>query len=146
MDLIKTMDLAAGGMSAQRQRLNVISTNLANANTTKTEEGPYRRKTVIFEAVQMEENPFPGRLAERLDEHIQGVRVREIVPVQGDLKKIFDPSHPDADREGYVSLPNVNLVEEMVQMLNANRSYEANAAVIRTSKDMAIRALEILGR
>lgn len=146
MDLIKTMDLAAGGMTAQRQRLNVISSNLANANTTKTDDGPYRRKTVIFEAVPMTEEPFSGRLAESLDEQVQGVKVKEIVPVKGEFKKIFDPSHPDADREGYVHLPNVNLVEEMVQMLNANRSYEANAAVIRTSKDMAIRALEIISR
>jgi flagellar basal-body rod protein FlgC len=145
MDLIKTMDLAASGMTAQRQRLNVISMNLANANTTRTDEGPYRRKTVIFEASRTED-PFSGRLTESLDKQIHGVRVSEIVPVKGDFKKIFDPSHPDADREGYVSLPNVNLVEEMVQMLNANRSYEANAAVIRSSKDMALRALEIGGR
>jgi flagellar basal-body rod protein FlgC len=145
MDLIKTMDLAAGGMTAQRQRLNVISMNLANANTTKTEEGPYRRKTVIFEAAPVEE-PFSGKLSESIDGQIQGVKVREVVPVQGEFKKIFDPSHPDADAQGYVSLPNVNLVEEMVQMLNANRSYEANAAVIRTSKDMALRALDIMSK
>ena len=145
MDLIKTMELAAGGMTAQRQRLNVISMNLANANTTRSDEGTYRRKTVIFEATPAEE-PFSGRLSESIDGQIQGVKVKEVVPVEGEFKKIFDPSHPDADREGYVSLPNVNLVEEMVQMLNANRSYEANAAVIRTSKDMALRALEIIGR
>jgi flagellar basal-body rod protein FlgC len=145
MDLIKTMDLAAGGMTAQRQRLNVISMNLANANTTRTDDGPYRRKTVIFEAGPVEE-PFSGRLRESLDGQIHGVKVKEIVPVEGEFKKIFDPSHPDADAKGYVSLPNVNLVEEMVQMLNANRSYEANAAVIRTSKDMALRALDIISR
>lgn len=146
MDLIKTMDLAAGGMTAQRTRLNVISMNLANANTTKTDAGTaYRRKTVIFEAAPAEESFF-GQLAESLDEQIHGVKVREIVPVAGELKRIFDPSHPDADQDGYVSLPNVNLVEEMVQMLNANRSYEANASVIRTSKDMALKALDILSR
>ncbi len=145
MDLIKTMDLAAGGMTAQRQRLNVISMNLANANTTRTDDGPYRRKTVIFEAAPAEE-PFSGRLSESLDGQIHGVKVKEIVPVEGEFKKIFDPSHPDADAKGYVALPNVNLVEEMVQMLNANRSYEANAAVIRTSKDMALRALDIISR
>ncbi len=146
MDLIKTMDIAAAGMTAQRTRLNVISMNLANANTTKTDEGTaYRRKTVIFEAVPSEE-PFSGKLEQSLDAEIQGVKVREITPVRGDLKRIYDPSHPDADQQGYVSLPNVNLVEEMVQMLNANRSYEANAAVIRTAKDMALRALEIGSR
>lgn len=146
MDLIKTIDVAAGGMTAQRTRLNVISMNLANANTTRTEDGtPYRRKTVIFEAVPAEES-FSGRLERSLDDEIQGVKVSEITPVQGEFKKIYDPSHPDADPKGYVYLPNVNLVQEMAQMLNANRSYEANAAVIKTAKDMALRALEISGR
>ena len=143
MDLIKTIDVAAGGMTAQRTRLNVISSNLANANTTRTETGnPYRRKTVIFEATPLEET-FSGRLEKRIEDPVQTVKVTEIVPVDGDFKRIFDPSHPDADPQGYVYLPNVNLVQEMVQMLNANRSYEANAAVIRTAKDMAIKALEI---
>jgi flagellar basal-body rod protein FlgC len=146
MDLIKTIDLAAGGMTAQRTRLNVISMNLANANTTKTDEGtPYRRKTVIFETVPAE-GGFAGQLERSLGEQIQGVRVREITPVSGEFKKIYDPSHPDADAAGYVYLPNVDLVQEMVHMLNANRSYEANAAAIRAAKDMALKALEIIGR
>jgi flagellar basal-body rod protein FlgC len=146
MDLIKTIDLAAGGMTAQRTRLNVISMNLANANTTRTDDGgAYRRKTVIFEAVP-EETSFSGQLAQTMDDQIHGVKVTEIVPVQGEFKRIFDPSHPDADQEGYVFLPNVDLVQEMVHMLNANRSYEANAAVIRAAKDMALKALDIMGR
>lgn len=144
MDLIQTIDMAAGGMTAQRTRLNVISMNLANANTTKTDEGTaYRRKTVIFETVPAAET-FAGQLEQSLDGQIHGVRVREIVPVQGEFKKIFDPSHPDADKDGYVYLPNVDLVQEMVHMLNANRSYEANAAVVRAAKDMALKALEII--
>lgn len=143
MDLIKTIDIAAGGMTAQRTRLNVISMNLANANTTRTEDGsPYRRKTVVFQAVQAE-NPFPRQLRDALDDKIQGVKVTEIVPVQGQFKRVYDPHHPDADQNGYTYLPNVNLVEEMVQMLNANRSYEANAAVIKAAKDMAMKAIEI---
>lgn len=146
MDLIKTIDLAAGGMTAQRTRLNVISMNLANANTTKTDDGTaYRRKTVIFET-----NPadltFSGQLGQSLDDQIHGVKVTEIVPVGGEFKRIFDPSHPDADQDGYVFLPNVDVVQEMVHMLNANRSYEANAAVVRTAKEMALKALEIMGR
>jgi flagellar basal-body rod protein FlgC len=146
MDLIKTIDVAAGGMTAQRTRLNIISSNLANANTTRTDEGtPYRRKTVIFEASPLEET-FSGRLEKKMEDPIQTVKVKEIVPVEGEFKRIYDPSHPDADPQGYVYLPNVNLVQEMVQMLNANRSYEANAAVIRTAKDMALKALEIGGR
>jgi flagellar basal-body rod protein FlgC len=146
MDLIKTIDIASGGMTAQRTRLNVISMNLANANTTKTENGqPYRRKTVIFEAEPAVDS-FSGQLERSLDGQIQGVKVKEIVPVEGEFKKIYDPAHPDADPQGYVYLPNVNLVEEMVQMLNANRSYEANAAVIRAAKDMALKALDIGSR
>ena len=143
MDLITTINTAAGGMSAQRTRLNVISTNLANANTTRTAQGtPYRRKTVIFEAVP-QEGDFRQHLQNAMADQLSGVRVSEIVPVQGAFKRIFDPSHPDADEGGYVYLPNVNLVQEMVQMLNANRAYEANAAVIKASKDMALKALEI---
>ena len=140
---MQAMDIAASGMAAQRTRLNIISMNLANANTTRTGDGtPYRRKTPIFEVVPLQD-PFFIQFQNALDQELSGVKVREIVPVRGEFKRIFDPSHPDADQNGYVSLPNVNLVEEMVQMLNANRSYEANAAAIKTTKDMALRALEI---
>ncbi len=143
MDLIRTIDLAAGGMTAQRARLNVISMNLANANTTRTADGgPYRRKTTIFQATQAASG-FDAHLQNELDRKLNGVKVTDIVPVEGPFKKIFDPSHPDADETGYVYLPNVNLVEEMVLMLNANRAYEANAAVVKAAKDMALKALEI---
>ncbi|MFH1491042.1 MAG: flagellar basal body rod protein FlgC [Pseudomonadota bacterium] len=143
MDLIRTIDIAAGGMTAQRTRLNIISMNLANANTTKTDEGtPYRRKTAIFQTVPVGD-AFDNHLQRAMGGRILGVKVKGIVEVQGEFKKIFDPAHPDADKNGYVYLPNVNLVEEMVQMLNANRAYEANAAVIKTAKDMALKALEI---
>lgn len=144
MDLMKTIDIASGGMRAQRTRLNVITMNLANANTTRTAEGgPYRRKAVIFETT-----PFAETLQREMhgipdEEEIYGVKVTEIVPVSGEFKKVYDPSHPDADKEGYVYLPNVNLVQEMAAMLNANRSYEANAAAVKTAKEMALKALEI---
>ena len=143
MDLIQCIDVAASGMTAQRVRLNVISMNLANANTTRTADGtPYRKKTTIFETIPIG-NSFYNQFQNALENQIYGVRVTRIVPVSGDLKKIFDPSHPDADKNGYVFLPNVNLVQEMVQMLNANRAYEANAAVIKAAKEMALKALEI---
>jgi len=143
MDLLKTIDLAAGGMVAQRTRLNVISTNLANANTTRTEDGtPYRRKTTIFQTVPAA-GEFDTELHNALDRKLQGVEVANIVPVEGPFKQIFDPTHPDADEKGFVYLPNVNLVEEMVLMLNANRAYEANAAVVKAAKDMALKALDI---
>lgn len=143
MDLLKCMDIAASGMNAQRTRLNVIAMNLANANTTKTQNGtPYRRKTSIFQTAPISES-FQDELNNSLDNKVYGVEVSKIVSVPGDLKKIFDPSNPDADKNGYVYMPNVNLVEEMVNMLNANRSYEANASAIKTAKDMALQALNI---
>ncbi len=144
MDLIKCIDVSASGMTAQRTRLNVISMNLANANTTRTADGtPYRRKTTVFQTVPIEEDSFESHFKSSQEDMIYGVKISGIVPVSGDFKKIFDPSHPDADQKGFVYLPNVNLVEEMVQMLNANRSYEANASAIRTAKEMALKALDI---
>jgi len=144
MDLMKAMDIAASGMSAERARLNVISMNLANANTTRTASGgPYRRKTVIFETAPVARS-FEDELKISMDDNeVYGVKVSGISPVKGAFKKVYDPSHPDADKQGYVYLPNVNLVQEMVEMLNANRGYEANAAAIRTAKEMALRALEL---
>ncbi len=144
MDLMKAMDIAASGMAAERDRLNVISMNLANANTTRTAAGtPYRRKTVIFETAPVE-NSFEEELRAMMEEkEVMGVKVTEVVPVQGPFRKIYDPSHPDADKDGYVYLPNVNLVQEMVSMINANRGYEANAAAIKAAKDMVLRALEL---
>ena len=143
MDLIKTMDIAASGMTAQRTRMNVISTNLANANTTRTANGgPYRRRTVIFQTTPVGVE-FQQHFRRALTEEPCGVRVTEIVSSPGEFKRVFDPAHPDADSLGYVSLPNVNLVQEMVQMLNANRAYEANAAAVRAAKDMALKALDI---
>ena len=143
MDLINCIDIAASGMKAQRTRLNVISMNLANANTTRTADGtPYRRKTSIFQTTPVT-GSFSDQVRDSLDSKVYGVKVSEIVPVKGEFKRKFDPSHPDADDKGYVYLPNVNLVQEMVQMLNANRSYEANAAAVKTAREMALRALDI---
>jgi flagellar basal-body rod protein FlgC len=143
MDFLKSMDISSSGMTAQRSRLNVVSMNLANANTTRTDEGTaYRRKTVIFTTDPVD-NSFESQLKDSMDKKLYGVKVTNVVPVAGELKQVYDPTHPDADKDGYVSYPNVNLVEEMVSMLNANRSYEANASAIKASKEMALRALEI---
>ena len=141
---MQAIKIAASGMTAQRNRLDVISMNLANANTTRTEQGtPYRRKTVIFETYP-EARSFEEELESSVrEENLYGVKVTEIVPVSGEFKKVFDPSHPDADKEGYVYLPNVNMVQEMVEMLNASRGYEANAASIKTAKDMALKAMDL---
>ena len=145
MDLMKAMDISSSGMTAQSARVNVISMNLANANTTRTANGkPYRRKTVVFQT-----NPLPASFEEAMKsaskgQEVYGVKVKGIVPVSGEFKKVFDPSHPDADKQGYVYMPNVNLVQEMVSLLNANRGYEANAAAIKTVKEMAIKTLDLL--
>ena len=143
MNLMNSMDVSASGMVAQRIRLNVISMNLANAHTTKTEAGtPYQRRTVIFRSTPVEEQ-FQHLLEEKLRGQIQGVKVMRIDKMGGEFKQVYDPTHPDADASGYVSYPNINLVEEMVNMLEASRSYEANVAAVRSAKNMALKALEI---
>ena len=143
MNLMTAMDVSATGMVAERLRLNVISMNLANAKTTRTETGmPYQRRTVIFRTRPMG-RPFEQLLDEQLGEEIRGVEVARIEKRGGDFKKIHDPGHPDADASGYVHYPNINLVEEMVNMLEASRSYEANVTAVKAAKSMALKALEI---
>ena len=131
MDLFTAMDISASGMTAQRTRMNVISSNIANAHTTRTDEGgPYRRRDVIFR-----ENPFENQLS--------AVTVEGIVNDPTPGKKVYDPSSPDADAEGYVTNPNVNLMEEMVNMIGATQAFEANTTAVKTQKDMALKALQI---
>jgi flagellar basal-body rod protein FlgC len=143
MNLMTAMDVSATGMAAQRIRLNVISMNLANAETTRTGSGgPYQRRTVIFRSTPVE-GTFENVFERHLQEKIQGVTVTRIEAKGGDDKRIYDPSHPDADAAGYVHYPNVNLVEEMVSMLEASRSYEANVTAAKAAKNMALKALEI---
>jgi flagellar basal-body rod protein FlgC len=131
MDLFTAMDISASGMTAQRTRMNVISSNIANAHTTRTDQGgPYQRRDVVFR-----ENTFENQLS--------AVTVEQIVNDPTPGKKIFDPSSPDADAEGYVTQPNVNLVEEMVNMMGATQAFEANTTAVRSQKDMALKALQI---
>ncbi|MBW1980195.1 MAG: flagellar basal body rod protein FlgC [Deltaproteobacteria bacterium] len=149
MDLMTAMDISATGMAAERIRLNVISMNLANAQTTKTEEGiPYQRRTVIFRTTPLS-RLFPVRsyfaqvLQDYLDSEVDGVKVERIEKMGGDFRQVYDPAHPDADENGYVLYPNINLVEEMVNMLEASRSYEANVTAVKAAKSMALKAMEI---
>ena len=138
MDLLDTFNISASGLAAQRTRLQTISSNLANANTTRTEEGgAYQRKTPVFEAEVVD------AFGDALDRELSSVRVagtRED-PTPGPV--IHDPDHPDADADGYVQLPNVDVLAEMVDLMNTSRSYEANANVVDTTRDMAMRALDI---
>lgn len=147
MDLITAMEISASGLSAQRTRLNIISMNIANAQTTRTiNGGPYRRRVTVFAA-----QPFVSHLERSMDtppyppggDPRRGVLVKEIGFDNSPLPKVYDPSHPDADAEGYVQMPNVNTINEMVNMINASRSYEANVTAVNASKNMAQKALEI---
>jgi flagellar basal-body rod protein FlgC len=148
--MFSTINTAASGLTAERLRLDVISDNIANANTTRTTEGgPFRRSRVIFEPrvdAPYWKSPF---LPQALDNNIgQGVRVIEIQKdMDAELRLVYDPTHPDAKKTGpyagYVEFPNVNIVSEMVDMITATRAYEANVAVMDGSKSMFRKALEI---
>jgi flagellar basal-body rod protein FlgC len=134
MDLFTAMDISASGLRAQRTRMNVISSNIANAHTTRTSEGgPYKRRDVI-----LKENSFEGQLA---SVEVEGIQTN---PTTGE--RLYDPGNPDADDQGYVTMPNVNLMEEMVNMMNATRAFEANTIAVKAQKDMALKALNISGR
>ncbi|MCK5198727.1 MAG: flagellar basal body rod protein FlgC [Spirochaetales bacterium] len=150
MGIFSSINIAASGLSAQRTRLDVISNNIANVDTTRTTEGgPFRRSRVIFRPKVQEpywRSPF---LPQKMDNGLgKGVRIVEIdKDLDADPRLVFDPTHPDAiktgSQKGYVEMPNVNIVEEMVDMISASRSYEANVAVINGSKSMFMKALEI---
>lgn len=146
---MSSLDVSASGLTAQRLRMDTIANNMANAETTRTSGGgPFRRQVVVFEARQAQP---PGRFQQLLSRQAnayigEGVRVKEIRELnetESPFRKVYEPSHPDADDQGYVNYPNVNVVEEMVNMISATRAYEANAKVIEATKAMAVRALEI---
>lgn len=146
MDFFTAIKISGSGLNAQRYRLNVISSNLANAQTTRTPQGgPYRRKDVVFEAVPVV-SPFHNALSDALQTSLEGVKVQQVVNDATPFKLVYDPGHPDADKDGYVKMPNVNTVEEMVNLINATRSYEANLAAIDAAKNMVLKALEIANR
>jgi flagellar basal-body rod protein FlgC len=140
-DFFNILDVSASALSAQRFRLNVISSNLANAETTRTPQGgPYRRKDVIFSSWSPVFNEI---LQTSLNSHLSGVRVLQVVEDARPFRVVFNPSHPDADSNGYVTLPNVQPFEEMVNLIAAARSYEANVEVFNATKSMLLKALEI---
>jgi flagellar basal-body rod protein FlgC len=123
--------------------MDVISSNLANIHTTRTSEGgPYRRREVVF-ASQVVEPAFSEVLNAELEKKLQEVEVVDIVVDPRPPKMVYDPRHPDANPQGYVGMPDINVMEEMVNMLSATRSYEANVAVINATKSMVTKALEI---
>ncbi len=144
MDFFSSMRVSASGLDAQTKRMSTISSNIANAESTKVEgqEGPYRRKDPIL-AAETDRESFGEILAGELDEQVQGVRVQEIHEDDKPPRMVFDPSHPHANEDGYVAMPNVNPVQEMANMVSAQRSYEANVTAMNAAKAMAQKALEI---
>ncbi len=143
MSFMDGMNVSASGMTAQRLRLDIISQNIANVNTTRDENGNvYRRKTVVF--AEKDVTPFGDILMKTAGTAGNGVKVTQVSEDrESALRKVYDPSHPDADEDGYVTYPNVNVVQEMTDMIDATRSYEANVTAFNASKSMALKGLEV---
>ena len=143
MSLFSVLSIGASGMAAQRARAELLVENLANAETTRTPEGgPYRRKDVVFEST-----PVASPFASVFDTQIQaagGVAIADVVTDNSDPERRYQPGHPDADADGYVAFPRVNPAEDMVDLMGAARSYEANVAAIGAVKDMIQRSIDLL--
>lgn len=162
MAYLSDFDISGYGLSAQRFRLNVISSNIANANTTRTAEGgPYRRREVIFKATEFNEilnkqlkndnnmleyeNPLNDPSSQKTaDPSIMSVVVDKVVRDDKEFRMKYDPSHPDANAEGYVAYPNINPVIEMADLIEATRAYQANVAAFNSTKQIANSAIELL--
>lgn len=141
MSIFNSMQINASGLTLERLKMDTISTNIANVNTTRTEEGgPYNRKEVLFqESLVNEKNKLTGKNEIRSS----GVKVIGIEEDAENLKVVYDPEHPDADEDGYVTKPNVNMVDEMIALINTQRTYEANVTALNASKGILKKALEI---
>jgi len=133
--------ISASGLAAERLRLDTIASNIANVSTTRGENGqPYRRKVAVFqENLNKEYNKTTGKYTEEL----KGVKAVGIEEDQSPLRRVYDPSNPDADKDGYVNMPNVNILNEMADMIAATRAYEANVNAVNSEKSMFLKALEI---
>ena len=135
MNLLKIFQITGSGLLAQKVRLNVAATNIANSQVTRTlEGGPYKAKVVILKAIPLSEK----------DPNLKVVKVEKIVNDPSPFKEVYDPGHPDADKRGIVKYPNVDVITEMVELLSAGRAYEANLTVLSTTKSMALKTLDLL--
>lgn len=143
MSTMSAMNASASGMTAQRLRMDIISQNIANVNTTRDENGDvYTRKAVVF--AEKDVSTFGDVLMRTTGSISNGVKVTKIIDdKESEMRKVYDPSHPDADTDGYVTYPNVNIVQEMTDMIDASRSYEANVTAFNASKNIALKGLEI---
>ena len=143
MDTLTAMQISGSALKAERARLNIAAMNLANANTTRTiEGGPYKAKSMVFAAKPLEGVNFQDTL-NSTTERLRKVEVVQVSEDKAPFKEVYDPSHPDADANGVVRFPNVNVAEQMVDMMSAKRSYEANVTALDAAKSMALKALEI---
>lgn len=134
MEAFKIFDISASAMFAQRERMNVLASNMANAHTTRAEDGnPYVRKDVLFTTIPFPSNPIP----------LYGVAISGVINDNAPFKVIYQPGHPDADKDGFVRFPNVDVVKEMVNMMMAMRAYEASASAFNISKTMYMKLLEV---
>ena len=141
MDICTTMKISASALKAQRVRMNAISSNLANIETTRTPDGgPYRKREVVFQSTTQ---GFADTLDSRLRDAAQGVKISHVQASSLPPRMVYEPAHPDADEKGMVAMPNVNLVEETADMMSASRAYEANVTVVKAAKRMALKALSI---
>lgn len=143
MSAVNGMNISASGMTAQRLRMDIISQNIANVSTTRDEFGnPYRRKSVVF--AEKDFTPFGDVLLKTSGVNGNGVKVTSIIEDQdAGMRQVYDPTHPDANEDGYVTYPNVNVVQEMTDLIDATRSYEANVTAFNATKNMALKGLEV---
>ena len=145
MNLLGVLDISGSALTAERQRAEVLASNLANAQTTRTAKGgPYRRQMVVFKTHPAGESRFAGVLSGFSDRFAQGVEVTRVVADPTPPVQRYEPAHPDADSQGYVSYPAINPVEEIVNLMGAARSYEVNIAAVQATKNMISTSLEIL--
>ena len=141
MDVFSSLKISASALRAQTIRMDTISSNLANVETTSTPEGgPYKKKSVYFQTKPMS---FQDHLNSTVQDSLQGVEVTKITEDNSPPRKVYNPSHPDADKDGYVAMPNINVLEETVDMMSATRSYEANVTAIQSEKRMIQKAMTI---
>jgi len=145
MDIDRVFAVVGSALDAQRQRLNIIAGNLANAESTRTPNGgPYIRRDVVFQTISPEQSfhsVFDSAFGDPSGP--SGVKVIDIIQDPRPLRQVYEPNHPDADEKGYLHLPNVNPIEEMVNLMSATRAYEASIAVLESGKTMTLRALEM---
>jgi len=144
MGFLSSIDISASALTAEKLRMDIISKNIANANTSRTASGsPYRRQMVVFEGSESNIS-FSQYLNDASKSLIgNGVKVKGIVEDQSPFKSVYEPGNPDADEDGYIKMPNVDVMTEMVNMITASRAYEANVTAINSTKGMAAKALEI---